>query len=99
MQYKLEVDCRPVGECFHQGTHASTHTPTDGHVVNVIQVKLSLLRGNILSTCQYFKPTLFSFFHCTAFLICVYSLNVPAVSYLRIIMYDSVCMLYVLMYL
>jgi len=32
------------------------------------------------------------------FLICVYSLNVPVVSYLRIIMYDCASMLYVLMY-
>jgi len=32
------------------------------------------------------------------FLICVYSLSVPVVSYLRIIVHDSVCKLYVLMY-
>ena len=29
---------------------------------------------------------------CVFFLICVYTLNVPAVSYLRIIMYHCVCM-------
>ena len=64
-----------------------------------IKVKLNRLCGNILSTCQYFKPKFCRFFiTALLFLICAYSLNVPVVSYLRIIVYDRVCMLYVLMY-
>jgi len=32
------------------------------------QVELNLLCGNILPTCQYFKPKFFRFYHCIAFL-------------------------------
>ena len=65
-----------------------------------IQVKLTLLCGNILSACQYFKPKFFIFYHCIAFVnLYVFSLNVPVVSYLCIIMYDCVCTLYVSMYI
>ena len=45
---------------------------------------------NILLTRHYIKPKLFRFFIALLFLICAYPLNVPVVSYLRIIVYGCV---------
>jgi len=48
----------------------------------------------ILWTREYFNNKFFRFFTALLFLICVYSLNVPVVSYLRTIMYDCVCVVF-----